>query len=108
LISSFPVYTLQIRGAPFSLLHHQDLDAPFVFFVLEQLFNMKVTQMLSGFVVKAAFLAAAFSTVNGAPKQATTSANNKVVASESVGQTAVRTGAAPVPTVVYRQRHSKH
>jgi hypothetical protein len=61
---------------------------------------MKVTQMLSGFVVKAAFLAAAFSTVNGAPKQATTSANNKVVASESVGQTAVRTGAAPVPTVV--------
>jgi hypothetical protein len=48
-------------------------------------------QMLSSFV-KAAFLAAAFSTVNAATK--------KVVASESVGRTAVRTGAAPVPTVL--------
>jgi hypothetical protein len=77
----------------------------------EVFFNMKVAQMLSSFIVKAVFLAAAFSAVNAHPKRATTSssvkkvtstssANNQIVASESVGQTAVRTGAAPVPTVV--------
>jgi hypothetical protein len=84
----------------------------------EHFFNMKVAQMLSSFVVKAVFLAAAFSAVNAHPKRAITSSsvtqvtsassvkkvsssvNNQIVASESVGQTAVRTGAPPVPTVV--------
>jgi hypothetical protein len=78
----------------------------------EHFFNMKVAQMLSSTIVKAIFLAAAFSAVNAHPKRAvvssstvkkvasTTSANNQIVASESVGQTAVRTGPAPVPTVV--------
>jgi hypothetical protein len=86
----------------------------------EHFFNMKVAQMLSNFVVKAIFLAAVFSAVNAHPKRAITSSsvtkvtstssvkkvtsassvNNQIVASESVGQTAVRTGAPPVPTVV--------
>jgi hypothetical protein len=59
---------------------------------------MKVAQMLSSFFTKAALLAAACSAVNGAALSS--SASNHVVASESVGQTAVRTGAAPVATVV--------
>ena len=62
---------------------------------------MRVAEMLSKFVIRAAFLAAAFSAVDGAaaPKK---NQNNHVAASESVGnagKTAVRTGAPPVATV---------
>jgi hypothetical protein len=57
---------------------------------------MKVAQMLSKFVVTAVFLAAGFSTVDGAAVKS--SAKNQI-ASESVGQTAVRTGPVPKATV---------
>jgi hypothetical protein len=57
---------------------------------------MKIAQMLPKFVVTAVFLAASFSTVDAAVVKS--SAKN-VIASESVGQTAVRTGPAPKATV---------
>ena len=65
--------------------------------------NTKVAQMLYGFVVMAAFLAAAFPAVEAAAissSHTTSSANNHVVASESVGKTAVRKGAAPIATIL--------
>jgi hypothetical protein len=58
---------------------------------------MKLPQTLSTFVIRAIFLAAAFSPSDAAPH--TTSSAKNQIASESVAIPAVRTGPAPVPTV---------
>jgi hypothetical protein len=55
--------------------------------------------MLYSFVAKAGFLAAAFSAVDGAA-EFLPHAKHHTVASEHVGKTATRTGAAPVATVL--------